>query len=313
MMGPPVKVLYILGAARSGSTLLGGLLEQVDGVSSQGELVWFWERAVLREHSCSCGQSIGSCARWSGVTAEWHDLRGSAQRMVALARRVRRRRHVPFLLGLRATRQYRQDLAEYRAQLSTFYRRIREETGARLLVDESKHPYYALALQGIEHIDLHVLHLVRDSRATAYSWSRPKRLADLDREDARLRRWPTRRSAWVWLTDHLGSLIVRLNSRSYTRLRYEDFVAAPEATLAAAVADLGLDLDLRGVTTASRPRKAMHTIAGNPGRFGPDWLSITPDEEWRTAIRPRDFRLVTAITWPLLLWFGYPLRGDRRG
>jgi hypothetical protein len=37
-------------------------------------------------------------------------------------------------------------------------------------------------------------------------------------------------------------------------------------------------------------------------------VPIRPDIEWQTALRPRDRRVVTALTAPLLLQYGYLLR-----
>lgn len=39
-----VKVLYVIGWGRSGSTILDNVLGQLDGCFSTGELHYFWER-----------------------------------------------------------------------------------------------------------------------------------------------------------------------------------------------------------------------------------------------------------------------------
>jgi hypothetical protein len=44
-------------------------------------------------------------------------------------------------------------------------------------------------------------------------------------------------------------------------------------------------------------------------RFSSGAITLRPDEEWRSAMAPRDRRLVEAITWPLRRRFGY-LSGD---
>jgi hypothetical protein len=53
-----------------------------------------------------------------------------------------------------------------------------------------------------------------------------------------------------------------------------------------------------------------HTVAGNPMRFERGAFELKVDQEWRTSMRPRDRRITTALTWPLLAVYGY-LRGDR--
>jgi len=50
---------------------------------------------------------------------------------------------------------------------------------------------------------------------------------------------------------------------------------------------------------------AGHTVAGNTDRFLTGPIELAVDDEWKTRLRRRDHRLVTALTWPLLLRYGY--------
>jgi hypothetical protein len=54
-----------------------------------------------------------------------------------------------------------------------------------------------------------------------------------------------------------------------------------------------------------------HSVSGNPNRFGTGEVELRADEEWRRAMRGRDRGMVTALTWPLLLRYRYPLRSSR--
>ena len=42
----PLKLLSIVGAGRSGTTVLASVLDAVEGFSSPGELRWLWERGM---------------------------------------------------------------------------------------------------------------------------------------------------------------------------------------------------------------------------------------------------------------------------
>jgi hypothetical protein len=48
-----------------------------------------------------------------------------------------------------------------------------------------------------------------------------------------------------------------------------------------------------------------HSIGGNPVRFDQGPIRLTLDEEWRSAMGAGSKALVTAISWPLLAWYGY--------
>jgi hypothetical protein len=56
-----------------------------------------------------------------------------------------------------------------------------------------------------------------------------------------------------------------------------------------------------------------HTIAGNPMRFEHGAVPIQPDLEWVEKLSKEQKSVVTRITWPLLLYYGYFRRGGTCG
>src|SRR5689334_9575683 len=91
------RVLYITGWMRSGSTLLGNVLNELPGVLHVGELHYLWRNGVLKEGTntqCGCGRDLTECDLWSSVlyangTAE----PAAAQRMAVQQQRFLRTRH----------------------------------------------------------------------------------------------------------------------------------------------------------------------------------------------------------------------------
>ena len=71
--GPPaeskLKILYILGSGRSGSTLLAALLGEMDGFFDAGELRAFWTLCLPGRRLCGCGLPVRQCNVWSEVLA----------------------------------------------------------------------------------------------------------------------------------------------------------------------------------------------------------------------------------------------------
>src|SRR5438270_11044874 len=61
------KVLYLAGTGRSGSTLLARILDRNDGVFAAGELRYFWQRGLLEDRLCGCGEPFSRCPFWSEV------------------------------------------------------------------------------------------------------------------------------------------------------------------------------------------------------------------------------------------------------
>jgi uncharacterized protein YndB with AHSA1/START domain len=46
-------------------------------------------------------------------------------------------------------------------------------------------------------------------------------------------------------------------------------------------------------------------VSGNPSRFKTGNIDLRPDEEWKVKMRGADKNVVTALTAPLLLKYGY--------
>jgi hypothetical protein len=200
----------------------------------------------------------------------------------------------------------RGDIATYLRYYEHLYRAIGEVSGARWIVDSSKDPSFGHVLALSDQIDLAVVHLVRDSRAVAYSWTREKHDPGTGRP---MSRQHPLRSALEWdIAEWAARRLTRRVSSSMT-LRYEDLVARPASAVQ-------LVLDLVG-ETADPPLEGKkvrldsgHAVSGNPMRFETGVVTITEDKQWQEAL-PRSSRfLVTATTWPGLSAHGYA-SGDR--
>jgi Sulfotransferase family len=311
---PRVKVLYIAGSGRSGSTILDRILGQLDGFFSVGELCNLWDRGLLAHRKCGCGVPVDACPTWTGIlTSGFGRLpdETEASRVIALRGAFVRVRHIPLVLAT----HWRPGAAghdELLGVLERLYRAVAQHTGCRVLVDSSKAPLYAELLARIPSIDLHVVHLVRDPRATAYSWLRTKQLPDFGdvRQMQRLR--PLKSSGLWALWQTMSELLMRRPPGRYLRLRYEDFVADPKAAVRRVAALVGEEPVAWPFDSAAGVRLGVtHSVSGNPNRFETGAVQLRPDTEWVHGLGWRQRALVAAVTWPLLLRYRYPLRPGR--
>ena len=69
-MGEKVKVVYIAGLSRSGSTILGDTLCQIDGWFHGGEIRYIWDRGVIENQRCGCYSSFRDCLFWNDVLSK---------------------------------------------------------------------------------------------------------------------------------------------------------------------------------------------------------------------------------------------------
>ena len=308
-------VVYVGGTGRSGSTVLANVVGELDGYVSVGELRFLWERGILQDRLCGCGRAFSACPWWAEVL----DLAlgpGSPQERQALARRLQaelgarlRLRTLPgHLASHRAHVSLRRD-GELEDVLGRLYAAISTVAGGAVVVDSSKLPTYAVLLAGMESVDPRVLHLVRDPRAAAYSWQR--RTAQPDRgPGAQMERRSPWRSAALWAVWNRSlELLADDLAGRYVRVCYEDFVAAPAATLRDALSCLGLPADVDGVVTDGGVRLSPnHTVAGNPARHRAGLVPLVLDDEWSRSMPALERRAVTAVTWPVLRRYGYGRR-----
>ena len=65
-----VRVLFLGGLGRSGTTLLERLLGQLPGVSPLGEVVHLWQRDLVDDERCGCGDRFSACGFWQKVGVE---------------------------------------------------------------------------------------------------------------------------------------------------------------------------------------------------------------------------------------------------
>ncbi len=306
--GPPT-VLYVGSWSRSGSTLLDLVLGRIPGFVSAGELRFLWERGLAGRQLCGCGVPVPECPFWRAVLEEAFGAAGrvDVDGMFDLWRRVDGLRRAPWLLAPRRPAAFDRDLRALRDVLGRVYRAVRTVSGAAVVVDSSKYAAYGLLLAGVPGIELRVLHLVRDSRAVAYSWTRSKRMPEVAGEERYMPVKGPWRSALYWNVEHLALPLLRRHAAAYHVLRYDDLAARPSASLGAALERIGLAADLGFLREGRLELGPNHTVAGNPLRFQRGDLPIRPDDEWRARLGRGSRRVVTALTWPLLLRYGFSL------
>ena len=168
-----LRVVYISGWGRSGTTVVDRLLGQLPEFCSVGELRSLWDCDPVSQ-PCSCGQVVAECALWApslcgalgGVTSsEFATMR-------ELRDRSSRSRDVPVRWASSTVHRPAGPITlEYGDRLEALYRQVAARSGAHTIVDSSKHPSEAQLLTRRAGIDLHLLHMVRDPRGVAYSWT----------------------------------------------------------------------------------------------------------------------------------------------
>ncbi|NIT60120.1 MAG: hypothetical protein GWN00_29070 [Aliifodinibius sp.] len=299
-----IKVLYIAGPSRSGSTILSNILGEIDGFFNAGELIDIWDRGVAANGSCGCGAPMKDCEIWGMVLnqAFGSPAQIDIHEMIHRRDRAAHSSYVPWRMWIPGARQRFADRhALYLNTLKKLYHAIQSVIGCNVIIDSSKNVGYADILTMIPAIDLHIVHLIRDSRATAYSWRRKKE--GLWREN------PVKTSL-VWNVRNIISGMLGMNSpRKYLRLFYEDFVRDPQEAILQ-ILDLLREKEssscLPFVSKYEVKLGGNHSVFGNPNRFQKGIFKLQTDDEWMNGtMKNLDKVIVTMLTWPLLMKYGY--------
>ena len=94
-----MRVVFIGGSGRSGSTLIERLLGRLPGVCNVGEVAFLWERGLQRGELCGCGLALLECPFWCEVGKRafggWDSF--NVDRFLALKESVDRNQFIPAL------------------------------------------------------------------------------------------------------------------------------------------------------------------------------------------------------------------------
>lgn len=310
---PRPLVLYILGWGRSGSSILANILGSLDGAASLGEVRYLWDRGVRDNGICGCGAAFDACAFWPDLPMGDAALGAlSDARAGALTRRIgsgARRAQIPALHSARARAAYFERNRAALDALMGLYAAGFDKAGARVLVDASKSPFYAVNLLYPDRpFDVAFLHLVRDPRAVLHSWKKRKARGD-NAEGGLFPRYSSARSLTQWaLINSRCERFDRLAPGDYFQVRYEDFAENWHAALRAGAAPIfepggAAEGDGRAAFVT-----AQHSISGNPSRFSLGDVRLKPDTSWRDAVTALDRRLAAVICGPVAGRYGYAMR-----
>jgi hypothetical protein len=301
------RLVYILAASHSGSTLLAMLLGAHRDVCTAGEL----KAASLGDvttYRCSCGTPIQACGFWTAVAAETAargqplditdartDVRGVPSPWArALLRPLHRGRAAEAARDvlLHLSPAWRRELPRLQVRNAVLVAALQAVTGRSCVVDSSKSGMRLKYLLRNPALDVKVIRLVRDGRAVALTYTDPARFADAgdphlragggggERAHERLS-WPAAVREWRRSNEAAEAILRRLPRSRWMEVRYEDLCRSPVETLQPVLAFMGVDPS--GIVLDFRRRP--HHVVGNGMRLDAT-SEIRLDERWRKVLTP---------------------------
>ena len=292
-----IRVIYIMGMGRSGSTLLNIILGNHPEIESFGDLIDLTRFGWLNNELCSCGKNGNDCPFWSRVQHEWVKYASiTIEEYLALQNTFEHIRSIPRLCKEKVRKSTKFMLYEDHTLL--LFKAIRAVSNKPFIADASKTPGRAFALSLMPEIDLRLIHLVRDARGVAFSKKKPTIPPAT----------PVLVSAVIWVLVNIFSTWVcrQLGAEKARRIRYEDFTDTPEKILNEIGPLSGVDLtDIAAAVSVGESMHIGHIIAGNRIRMDGGVLPRSADREWTGKPSINERCLIKIIAGGLMRYYGF--------
>jgi hypothetical protein len=314
-----MKVINIIGAGHSGSTLLNLILGQHPDIFGAGELIRLHQSAwhdnpkskAYTNQYCACGERARECPFWTKVKTSWLNMYAESNcelvnNYIQLKERYEDssivRRAILGRLGYQG-----EDYHTYQQLTANIYSAIFDVSQSRFLVDSSKPPLRAYHLARNPALELYLIHLIRDGRGVVWSLKKGKKkdpYAGILRERSPIPSWRTTVS-WLRVNLECEWVLSCLPLERVLHVSYEDLVFETEITLGRIGSLIGLDLSqIARDVVSGETLTPDHIVSGNRMRMKKK-ITLSPDFEWRSQLSPADARLFWLIAGWLARRYGY--------
>tara|TARA_X000000950_G_scaffold41103_1_gene44825 strand:+ start:14827 stop:15693 length:867 start_codon:yes stop_codon:yes gene_type:complete len=237
------KIIFIIGAPRSGSTYFDQFLGSFEGIFSCGETNRGMHELRSGISICSCGLGIDNCSFWGSV---FKNINTEDNNFVQIIKKYNTKNRLFHFLN-------KNKMNNVRNYMSKFYNSVSNISGCNVLIDSSKDPIYAQVLSKIENFEPYFIHLVRDPRAVAYSWTKKK---NDPKKNRNMKTFTPLYTTFKWCYYNLFSFLFFKNHKNYIQLQYEDLEGKDLQKLLKK--HINEDLDLL------KENLIFHNLNGNP-------------------------------------------------
>lgn len=229
-----MKLIYIMGSGRSGSTLLDIMIGSQSGVFSSGELCNL-VTAYFQDEYCACGKKICECEIWHQVIESWQKKNKlNKESMLAFAKQDKQYSHPKkissWLLGLLP--MFTKSYQRYIDLLGSLYHEVSIATGESTLTDSSKSPVRLLHIVRAFSGFVQPVHLVKSPYGIIASLRRGHKK---NMEAGIQHDLPARsaiRSALYWVViNFMVEFACKVTDHNAARYKYEDLISQSEISL----------------------------------------------------------------------------------
>lgn len=275
-----MKIIYLLGRGRSGSTLLSFLLGSQKNILNVGELKNFWEYHCREDKMggiCSDGIKLNNHPFWTEIRNE---LKNQLDE------------EFPNLKAENKT--------DFQKNNTAMFDAIFRVSGEKYIVDASK-KFERLKKLLKFNKNIYTIHVVRDPRAYANSIIKyNKRRIEVERKK------PVNVSSKVFIWGLYNLYIkfyFKIRRVKHITVSYEDLVDNPQKNLHKILNFVGYQNN-----TTINFSKNQPVFCGNFWFLESKETKIKKDELYKKSLTKKQFLYFTMLSFPVLLFYGYPLK-----
>ena len=248
------RVIYIMGTARSGSTILEILLAKGSNTFGAGEITNLVRDAFVKDLECSCKQPASKCKVWGEVKANIPFNDTEFNRWEGLQKRIEW--HGGFLKQLFSINS-KGEVDEYRKYNHMLLSSIQKVTNCTVIIDSSKFSGRALALNNFLKSDVSVICLTRSPKGIMKSFQKPNKLEQRPKSAFQT-------LLYYFLTTTLLRVACIMLRKDVLKIRYEDLLARPIDVLERIEKWDGIDLTTsKKIIEHNNSFNVGHIVTGN--------------------------------------------------
>lgn len=289
MKNQKTNVIYLMGAGRSGTTILASLLGANKNILTIGEMHQFLEH-IVDTKPCSCGKLLNECEFWSKIVQDYYtennsDLRNLDNYLVDVERHLK----IPISFFKKNNKhiKFQED----------FYKKISVLNPSKYYLDSAKFISRVLQLRKSESLNVKIIYLVRDVRGVINSFSK----------NVQTQKHPISTILYYTMVNTMAQIVKWRYPKDVLKIKYEDFVENSIDTLSNIEKFIATDLtDVKEVIIKEKFIEIPHIIGGNRLKIK-EKIKIRKDLAWKTNINRFKQIIYYILTLPLMLLNKYKI------
>lgn len=226
------KVIYIMGTARSGSTILSLLLGTDKKVCIAGELTNIDKDGFIANKECSCGRHTEDCNFWgeikNSLNSGHRNFKDAAKINKAVDWHDGFLKQVFSIIGKKRKKNYKENTLK-------LFSALKKGSECPVIVDSSKYAGRAMAIERFAGVEVWVICLTRSPSGLLHSFQKPNKVEQTPKT-------PLSVLLYYWITLVSFRTVSFFLKNKIFYLSYEQLLEEPISTLKKIEGWSGIDL-----------------------------------------------------------------------